>query len=80
MSKERLRLSGGRPTKRKNRIVIDTSVLISAFAFGGVPMKALIKAFKEALIFVSPPLLNEYRYVPLELLKKTKSKLNSSRH
>jgi len=30
------------------------------------------KAFEEARIFVSPPLLNEYRYVPIELLSKNK--------
>jgi len=29
-------------------------------------------AFEEALLFVSPPLLNEYRYVPVELFKKNK--------
>jgi uncharacterized protein len=72
MSKKRSKLSGGRPTKRKNKIVIDTSVLISAFAFGGIPQKAVTKALKETLIVVSPPLLNEYRYVPLELFKKNK--------
>jgi uncharacterized protein len=68
----RLKSSGGRHTKRKDRIIIDTTVIISAFAFGGIPQKAVTKAFEEALIFVSPSLLNEYRYVPLELLKKNK--------
>jgi predicted nucleic acid-binding protein len=72
MLRKQLRLSGGRPTRRKNKIVIDTSVLISAFAFGGIPQKAVTKALKEAIIVVSPPLLNEYRYVPLELFKKSK--------
>jgi len=47
-------------------------VLIPAFAFGGIPMKAVTKAFREGLISVSPPLLNEYRYVPLQLFRKKK--------
>jgi len=47
-------------------------VIISAFAFGGTPRKAVSKAFEEARIFVSPPLLNEYRHVPIELLAKNK--------
>jgi len=42
-------------------------VLISAFAFGGVPEKAVKKASVEGDIFVSPDLLDEYRNVPLEL-------------
>jgi len=42
-------------------------VLVSAFAFGGVPKKAVRKAFKEATIYVSPALLDEYRDIPLEL-------------
>jgi len=42
-------------------------VLVSAFIFGGVPEKAVRKAFLEAEIFVSPPLLEEYRDVPLAL-------------
>ena len=42
-------------------------MLISAFAFGGVPEKAVKKASAESDIFVSPDLLNEYRNVPLEL-------------
>jgi len=42
-------------------------VLISAFAFGGVPEKAVNKAFAEADIYVLPTLLKEYRDVPLEL-------------
>ena len=47
--------------------MIDTGVLVSAFAFGGVPEKAVKKAFAEAELFVSPDLLKEYRDVPLEL-------------
>ncbi len=42
-------------------------MLISAFVFGGIPERAVKKAFKEADIFVSPVLLEEYRNVPLEL-------------
>jgi hypothetical protein len=42
-------------------------VLVSAFVFGGIPERAVKKAFKEADIFVSPVLLEEYRNVPLEL-------------
>ena len=48
--------------------MIDTGVLISAFAFGGVPARAVKKAFAEALLYVSPELLHEYREVPHELL------------
>jgi len=47
--------------------VVDTSVLVSAFAFGGIPEKAVKKAFAEAELFVSPDLLKEYRDVPLAL-------------
>jgi putative PIN family toxin of toxin-antitoxin system len=47
--------------------VVDTGVLVSAFAFGGIPEKAVRKAFVEAEICVSPPLLEEYRKVPLAL-------------
>jgi putative PIN family toxin of toxin-antitoxin system len=65
-----LRLSGGRSTKRRSRVVVDTGILVSAFAFGGVPRKAVIKAFHEADIFVSQPLLTEYRDVPLMLESK----------
>ena len=42
-------------------------MLVSAFAFGGVPGLVVRKVFKEADIYVSPTLLNEYRRVPLEL-------------
>jgi len=42
-------------------------VLISAFVFGGVPEKAVRKAFTEADIYVSPFILKEYRDVPLIL-------------
>ena len=42
-------------------------MLVSAFAFGGVPEKAVKKAFAEAELYVSPDLLREYRDVPLAL-------------
>jgi len=47
-------------------------VLVSAFAFGGIPKKAVQKAFSEADIYVSPSLLREYRDVPLELIAEGK--------
>lgn len=42
-------------------------MLISAFVFGGIPEKAVKKAFAEAHLYVSPVLLKEYREVPLAL-------------
>ncbi len=42
-------------------------MIISAFAFGGIPEKAVEKAFIETEIYVSPALLEEYRNVPLAL-------------
>ena len=42
-------------------------MLVPAFVFGGIPEKAIKKAFAEADIFVSPALLREYREVPLSL-------------
>lgn len=42
-------------------------MLVSAFAFGGVPAKAVRKAFREADIYVSPELLQEYRETPVKL-------------
>jgi len=47
-------------------------VLVSAFAFGGIPEKAIKKAFSETDIYVSPSLLNEYREVPLILADEKK--------
>ncbi|HCN20327.1 MAG TPA: putative toxin-antitoxin system toxin component, PIN family [Planctomycetia bacterium] len=46
---------------------MDTGVLISAFVFGGIPEKAIKKAFSRAEIWVSPQLLKEYRDTPVEL-------------
>ena len=48
-------------------MMVDTGVIISAFAFGGIPEKAVKKAFAEADIYLSPPLLKEYRDAPLFL-------------
>jgi len=42
-------------------------VLVSAFIFGGIPEKAIKKAFAETDIYVSPSILKEYREVPLIL-------------
>ena len=42
-------------------------MLISAYAFGGMPEKAVKKAFSEADIYLTPDLLKEYRDVPLAL-------------
>ena len=67
MSRRPSRRSGGRPTRARSRVVLDTGVLVSAFAFGGVPAKAVRKACLEADLFVSPDLLKEYREVPGEL-------------
>jgi putative PIN family toxin of toxin-antitoxin system len=42
-------------------------VLVSAFAFGGVPAQALKAVEHRATVCVSPDLLAEYREVPEEL-------------
>ena len=42
-------------------------MLISAYAFGGTPEKAVKKAFSEADIYLTPDLLKEYRDVPLAI-------------
>lgn len=47
-------------------------MVVSAFAFGGIPQKALKKAFAEADIYVSQILLDEYRRVPLQLRHEEK--------
>ncbi|MBF0491297.1 MAG: putative toxin-antitoxin system toxin component, PIN family [Deltaproteobacteria bacterium] len=54
------------------KVVVDTCVLISGFAYGGIPAKAVELAFSDFQIIVSPKLLNEYKKVPLELYKKNK--------
>ncbi len=47
-------------------------MLISAFVFGGIPEKAVKKAFNETELYVSPALLEEYREVPLALEREGK--------
>jgi putative PIN family toxin of toxin-antitoxin system len=47
-------------------------VLVSAFVFGGIPEKAIKKAFAETDIYVSPSILKEYREVPLILEEEKK--------
>ena len=61
-------------------MVIDTGVLISAFAFGGIPEKAIKKAFAEMNIYVSPSILKEYREVPLILEDEKKLTQAQLRH
>ena len=51
---------------------MDTGVLVSAFAFGGIPERVVKKAFAEAELFVSPDLLKEYRDVPLAIKEEGK--------
>jgi putative PIN family toxin of toxin-antitoxin system len=63
---------GERLTERKDRVVVDTGVLISAFVFGGIPEKAVKKAFAEADLYISRALLKEYREVPLALEREGK--------
>jgi len=53
-------------------VVVDTGVLISAFAFGGVPKAAILHLSEKAEVWVSPDLLNEYRQVPLDLQEESK--------
>jgi putative PIN family toxin of toxin-antitoxin system len=53
--------------QKRSNAVVDTGVLISAFVFGGIPMHAVQKSFKETTVFVSPQLLHEYREVPRAL-------------
>jgi putative PIN family toxin of toxin-antitoxin system len=47
-------------------------VLVSAFAFGGIPKAAVLKAFSEYEICVSPQILQEYRDVPSLLFARRK--------
>jgi predicted nucleic acid-binding protein len=58
--------------KKRPRVVVDTNVLISAFAFGGLTKEVLGTLVARGEIWVSPDLLNEYRLVPLELEKEGK--------
>ena len=47
-------------------------MLVSAFAFGGIPEEAVKRAFSDNGLYVSPALLKEYRDVPLELIAEGK--------
>jgi uncharacterized protein len=47
-------------------------VLVSAFAFGGVPQQVVKHIVQTSDIYVSPDLLKEYRTVPEELLAEGK--------
>ena len=58
--------------RRKARVIVDTGVVICAFAFGGVPKEALLQASRKAEIWLSPDILDEYRQVPLELEEEGK--------
>lgn len=53
--------------RARPRVVVDTGVLVSAFAFGGTPARAVRLVVAAADIHVSPDLLEEYRAVPREL-------------
>ncbi len=59
-------------TSAKPRVVVDTNVLISAFAFGGTPAEALRLVIHKTQPWISPALLQEYREVPQELLTRGK--------
>ena len=67
-----MREYGRKLTKKKNKVVVDTGVLMSAFGFGGTPETAARRALSEMEIYVSPKLLKEYRDVPLELMAEDK--------
>jgi len=67
-----LRDYGKKLTKKVNKVVVDTGVLVSAFVFGGTLEIAVRRAFLEMEIYVSPQLLKEYRDVPLELIAEDK--------
>ena len=58
--------------KVKSKAVVDTRVLISAFAFGGIPKQAVLKVKNNTQIYISPQILEEYREVPILLLKTKK--------
>ena len=57
---------------RRARAVIDTGILVSAFAFGGLPGVAVREVVRKTDFYVSPNLLSEYRAVPRELLARRK--------
>ena len=52
------------------KVVLDTNVLVSGLLFGGVPGRILTAWTSGALcLVISPPILEEYRRVGLELSK-----------
>jgi putative PIN family toxin of toxin-antitoxin system len=51
------------------RIVIDANVIISA-AFGGKPLEAVIRAFRDHEVYVSDSIVRELEAVSLKLRKK----------
>ena len=57
---------------QKSKVVVDTNILISAFAFGGIAKKAAKRIFSFYHSYVSSQLLAEYRETPLELERRGK--------
>lgn len=52
------------------KVVLDTNVLVSGLLFGGVPGHILTARSTGAIrLVISPPILDEYRRVGLELSK-----------
>lgn len=52
------------------KVVLDTNVLVSGLLFGGVPGRILTAWSAGAIrLVISPPILDEYRRVGLELSK-----------
>lgn len=52
------------------KVVLDTNVLVSGLLFGGVPGRILTAWSTGAVrLVISPPILDEYRRVGLELSK-----------
>ena len=52
------------------KVVLDTNVLVSGLLFGGVPGRILAAWSAGAIrLVISPPILEEYRRVGLELSK-----------
>ena len=52
---------------QKNKVVVDTNILISAFVFDGDIEEIVKKIFSFSEIYVSPELLKEYRETPMKL-------------
>lgn len=57
---------------RRPRVVVDTGVVVSAFAFGGVPQRALEEVLRSDEVCVSPEPMAAYRTVPQALLAARK--------